>query len=58
MIGRQGEDSCGKSEIGGESPQKRKACTEINSSVTSDLYLSLYPICSSIHLFMSQSLFS
>ncbi|MEI2329738.1 hypothetical protein [Priestia megaterium] len=58
MIGRQGEDSCGKSETGGESRQKRKAWTEINSSVTSDLYWSLYSICSTIHLFISQSLFS
>ncbi|WP_192885533.1 hypothetical protein [Priestia megaterium] len=57
MIGGQGEDSCGKSEIG-ETPQKAKACTEINSSVTSDLYLLIYPICSSIDLVMFQSLFS
>ncbi|MDR7241205.1 MULTISPECIES: hypothetical protein [Priestia] len=57
MIGGQGEDSCGKSEIG-ETPQKAKACTEINSSVTNDLYLPIYPICSSIDLVMSQSLFS
>ncbi|MDR7243004.1 hypothetical protein [Priestia megaterium] len=34
MIGRQGEDSCGKSGIG-ETPQKAKSCTEINSGVTS-----------------------
>ncbi|WP_192885628.1 hypothetical protein [Priestia megaterium] len=34
MIGEQGEDSCGKSGIG-ETPQKAKSCTEINSGVTS-----------------------
>ncbi|MED4025195.1 hypothetical protein P4672_02940 [Priestia megaterium] len=30
MIGGQGEDSCGKSGTG-ETPQKAKSCTEINS---------------------------
>ncbi|MCM3794957.1 MULTISPECIES: hypothetical protein [Priestia] len=36
MIGGQDEDSCGKSGIG-ETPQKAKSCTEINSGVSSDL---------------------
>ncbi|MBZ6486677.1 hypothetical protein ACFW1J_08710 [Priestia aryabhattai] len=34
MIGGQDEDSCGKSGTG-ETPQKAKSCTEINSGVTS-----------------------
>ncbi|MED3977695.1 hypothetical protein [Priestia megaterium] len=44
MIGRQSEDSCGKSGIG-EATQKAKSCTEINSGVTSS------PDCLS-HLFV------
>ncbi|MEW4263110.1 hypothetical protein Q0N30_05365 [Priestia megaterium] len=40
MIGGRGEDSCGKSGTG-ETPQKAKSCTEINSGVTSSpTYLS------------------
>ncbi|MBT2254027.1 hypothetical protein [Priestia megaterium] len=47
MIGGQDEDSCGKSGIG-ETPQKAKSCTEINSGVKSNPYEFINPICSSL----------